>query len=459
MLRFNPGATIGPYVVLDALARGGMAEVYLALNAGPSGFTKVLALKVVLPHLAHERTFARMFEDEARIAGLLNHPGIVQVYDFGVDDDVQYMAMEYVDGASVSRIMDRLKPHGLIPVPLTLRIAADVCAALEYAHTLRHAGGEPLRFVHRDVSLENILVSYAGQTKVGDFGIAKARIALNVTQAGLVKGKHAYVAPEVLRGEGIDHRADVFAMGVTLYGMLTGVLPFRELRTRGRPVPPRELMPTLPAELDGIVMRAIDDDRTRRHQSAAELQDELEALMRRTQVGLPRELAVFLAEVFPDGTDALRAKYRAAIDRATPLAWAGADTVPAAAETPTAIDVLLPAEEATRTDVSDDTVETSRYEPHEPELPSPQPASEQQMPVPPLQPDREPDDAVETARYEPHAPALPPPAAPGTSPPRPRDPDPAPRKRRLPRLLPLIVIAVLFVAGAVALALILARAR
>jgi len=457
MLRFNPGATIGPYVVLDALARGGMAEVYLALNAGPSGFTKVLALKVVLPHLAHERTFARMFEDEARIAGLLNHPGIVQVYDFGVDDDVQYMAMEYVDGASVSRIMDRLKPHGLIPVPLTLRIAADVCAALEYAHTLRHAGGEPLRFVHRDVSLENILVSYAGQTKVGDFGIAKARIALNVTQAGLVKGKHAYVAPEVLRGEGIDHRADVFAMGVTLYGMLTGVLPFRELRTRGRPVPPRELMPTLPAELDGIVMRAIDDDRTRRHQSAAELQDELEALMRRTQVGLPRELAVFLAEVFPDGTDALRAKYRAAIDRATPLAWAGADTVPAAAETPTAIDVLLPAEEATRTDVSDDTVETSRYEPHEPELPPPH-AFEPQWPVPPPQP-REPDDAVETARYEPHAPALPPPAAPGTSPPRPRDPDPAPRKRRLPRLLPLIVIAVLFVAGAVALALILARAR
>jgi len=119
--------------------------------------------------------------------------------------------------------------------------------------------------------------------------------------------------------------------------------------------------------------------------------------------------------------------------------------------------VLLPAEEATRTDVSDDTVETSRYEPHEPELPPPH-AFEPQWPVPPPQP-REPDDAVETARYEPHASALPPPAAPGTSPPRPRDPDPAPRKRRLPRLLPLIVIAVLFVAGAVALALILARAR
>jgi serine/threonine protein kinase len=231
-----------------------------------------------------------------------------------VDGDVQYMAMEYVDGPNLARTMMQLGTKRLIPVPLTLRIVADTCSALHYAHTLEQAG-QPLRFVHRDVSLENILVSYAGQTKLGDFGIAKARTAVNVTVHGALKGKHGYIAPEVLDGKGFDHRADVYATGVTLYTLLTGLFPFRgDPLFRPRPAAPRDLNPSVSVELDRIVFRAIDPDPDRRFQSAEAMRDALEEEMRRTGVGLPRELAAFMVEVFPPGTDPLHDKFLRAMD-------------------------------------------------------------------------------------------------------------------------------------------------
>jgi len=431
--RFKHGSRIGPYTVLDCLAGGGMAEVYLALNTGPSGFARVLALKVVLPNLAREQSFAQMFEDEARIAGLLNHPGVVQVFDFGVDGDVQYMAMEYVDGPNLFRTVRQLRPHGRVPTHLALRVAADVCAALEYAHTLRVGDGEPLRFVHRDVSLENVLVSYAGQTKVADFGIAKARTAVNVTRAGTLKGKHSYLPPEVFAGQGLDHRADIFGMGVTLYAMLTGAMPFRG-PDRTPPTAPGALCPEISVELERLVLRALEKDPAKRFQSAAQMRDELEELMRRTRVGLPHELAAFLAEVFPEGADPLRVKYRAAVDLCARMSQG----LPG----PWSTEVAAPSGDAPLADIS---TETDPFE---------EPVAD---PPAPDEPD-EPDDGEETTRYPPLA-KQPTATAEGaffSRQHRSREEVAAPPPRRS-TLLPLIAFAALFLIVAICLVVILAR--
>lgn len=306
--------------MLGWLATGGMSELYLARQAGPSGFQRVVVLKVILPHLAEDRELVQMFENEAKVAALLNHPNVVQISDFGSDRGIHYLTMEYIDGQPLSRLHRELATRGqLMPIPVACRLTSDATAGLAYAHDLCDAAGERLQVIHRDVSLENILLSYTGQVKVVDFGLAKARTLISLTRQGTLKGKYRYMAPEMISGEGIDHRIDIFALGVVLYALTTGRMPFEGqthtelLRriVRERPVPPRDVNPRIPGELEPIILRALERDPARRYPHASELQRDLEAFMMRTgSVITPYQLAQFMATLFPPGSDPGREEYQ-----------------------------------------------------------------------------------------------------------------------------------------------------
>jgi len=274
------GTTLSRYTIVEKLATGGMAEVYLATQSGPAGFSKQVVLKVILPHLAEDQQFVQMFHNEAKLAALLNHSGIVQIFDFGVDDGVHFIAMEHIHGANLRKIMAALgRKRKRMPQPLALRVIGDTCRALHYAHTLTGAGGQSLQIVHRDVSLENILVSYSGQVKVLDFGIAKARTIESFTSSGVLKGKFEYMPPEVIEGETPDHRMDIYAAGVVLYLLLLGRAPFvgqNEAQLMDRilvdpPPRPRRLDPTLPEGLERILLRSLDKNPDARFATAQEM--------------------------------------------------------------------------------------------------------------------------------------------------------------------------------------------
>jgi serine/threonine-protein kinase len=314
------GTTIARYKILGRLATGGMSELYLARHEGPLGFHKILVLKVILPHLAEDAKFVQMFRNEAKLAALLNHPNVVQVYDFGADQGVHFLAMEYIDGLSLRVVLERLQTEDeRLPVHLACRVASDVCSALEYAHTLCDQQGQPLQIIHRDVSLENVLLSYTGQVKLVDFGLAKARTLISETTQGTLKGKYRYMAPEMLLGEAVDRRIDIFAMGVFLYALLVGKMPYDSQTHSGlfhqilaAPPPlPRTVDPLVPQELERVIMHALERERDRRYQSAGELQADLEQYMMRCAVSAASyHLAQFMTRLFPPGTDATRTEYQ-----------------------------------------------------------------------------------------------------------------------------------------------------
>jgi serine/threonine protein kinase len=212
------GARLGRYQIMRRIAVGGMAELYLARHVGRAGFEKVVAIKRVLPHLAEDAKFVDMFLDEARLAAGLDHSNIATVIDFGSAGREHFMAMEYVHGRNVRDILKQ----GGASLPCALTIVKCVAAALHYAHERCGADGLPLGLVHRDVSPSNVLVSYAGDVKLCDFGIAKATTQSSHTRSGTIKGKLSYMAPEQIRAEQIDRRADVFALAVVAYELTTG---------------------------------------------------------------------------------------------------------------------------------------------------------------------------------------------------------------------------------------------
>src|SRR5688572_7090973 len=199
-----------------------MGEVYLGEKIGPEGFVKPVVLKCVLPQLAKDRAFVQLFLDEARLAALLNHPNIAQVYDFGLVDDIYYIAMEYVPGYTVDDIRRKLKSIGqFMPLQHIACIASQVCQGLNYAHNLTDANGVGLGLVHRDVSPHNLIVSIDGSVKIVDFGIAKARAGLTRVQAKGAVGKFGYMSPEQARGEQVDGRSDIFSLGICCWEMAT----------------------------------------------------------------------------------------------------------------------------------------------------------------------------------------------------------------------------------------------
>lgn len=293
-------ARIGDYEVLDRLAVGGMAEVFLGRAIKEAGFEKLVAIKRVKPHLALVPSFVEMFLDEARIAATLNHSNIVQIFDLGKAEDTYFIAMEYVPGLSLNEVQGHLGREGLrASGPLAALIMMSVCLALEHAHTKRDAEGRPLQIIHRDVSPSNIVVSFDGDIKLIDFGIVKAKVRLHQTQGGEIKGKRGYISPEQLLGAPADVRSDIFAAGMVLHGLLSQRRPRLEAEGSWPPPPPSTLVEGVPPELEAICMRAIEVDPARRFQSALELGSALEAYWQREPF-TRLQLASWMKETFRD---------------------------------------------------------------------------------------------------------------------------------------------------------------
>ncbi len=291
---------LGRYELVRKIATGGMAELFLARFSGPGGFAKRCAVKRILPQFANDAEFVRMFYNEARVAALFSHPNIVQIYEIARDEESgqHFIAMELVDGLDLRQLLRLAREQGLdIPAELAAYMMAEALDGLAYAHEFRDSDGEPMQVVHRDVSPQNLLVSYDGVLKLVDFGIVKVTNE-NHTQAGLLKGKVAYMSPEQAAGEPIDGRADVFAIGVCLYELITGVKPFRgttELMTlkailEQEPAPITSFVPECPIGIEQAVMRALAKSPAHRFESAREFQLELRTVLRSCPVPLDRHV-------------------------------------------------------------------------------------------------------------------------------------------------------------------------
>jgi len=276
----------GKYQLLDLLARGGMAEVFKAKSHGVEGFEKILVIKRILPELSQNPQFVEMFINEAKIAVSLSHANIVQVFDLGRADDTYFIAMEFVAGYDLATILARGKKlNKPIPQELAVYVVSEVAKGLDYAHRRRDAQLKPLHIVHRDVSPQNALISFEGEVKLTDFGIAQAALAVEEkTDAGVLKGKYAYMSPEQARGEPVDGRTDLFALGTVLYELLSGQNPFyvpessyetlRKVREHDF-VPLSTRLPEIPKELAAIVERAMSATPDERQPNAGALYEEL----------------------------------------------------------------------------------------------------------------------------------------------------------------------------------------
>ncbi len=268
----------GPYLVYERLGIGGMATVHRAKKRGIAGFERGVALKRMLPHLSEDAEFISSFVHEAKLASLLVHPNIAQIYDFGRIDNVYYIAMEHVDGFDVNKLLRYSHWHHAVPpLNVVLSILCELCEALEYAHTFSDENGQPQGIVHRDVSPHNLIVAQTGHLKVIDFGIAKARFRPH-TESGKVKGKLSYMSPEALEGRPVGAHSDVFSAAVVAHELLTAERLFyakndyeilRRVREAEIPAPSHR-NPRVPASLDRIVLAALERDERRRLQSAGE---------------------------------------------------------------------------------------------------------------------------------------------------------------------------------------------
>ena len=283
------GQRIGRYVLLRRLGRGGMAEVYLARQEGPSDFSKTVVVKRMLPHLVENKRYTDMFLREARIAAHLNHPNVVQIFELGQDQDTWFLAMEFIDGITLHRLAKRAwRIRRALPTEVLVRAMADVALGLHHAHTLVDEQGQPSGLVHRDVSPDNLMLTRDGVTKVLDFGIAKMTDQRGgVTKTGELKGKIPYMSPEQIQGHPMDGRSDLFSLGVTFYWLLTGKRPFdaaTEVLTLKRvidedPQPPSRINQKVPVAVDRMVMRLLEKDPDKRYSSGQHLHDRLLALL------------------------------------------------------------------------------------------------------------------------------------------------------------------------------------
>ena len=273
------------YRPLFKLDSGGMAEVYVAEAESVAGFTKKVAIKRILPALLKEERFVRMFLDEARLSLHFNHANIVSVFDIGKSANAYFIVMEYVEGTNLKYILQYLARHRRpMPVALAVWVIGEILKGLDYAHELRDPNtSRGLGIVHRDISPPNILVSWNGEVKLTDFGLAKASTQLESTDPGVVKGKFAYLAPEAAHGQEVDHRADIFAVGILAYEMLTGRRLFLAetdydtvQNVRKAEVPSmRAMNPEIPGELEEIIRNALARDANDRYQNASDFADDL----------------------------------------------------------------------------------------------------------------------------------------------------------------------------------------
>ncbi|MDX2092405.1 MAG: protein kinase [Kofleriaceae bacterium] len=278
----------GKYFLLERINVGGMAEVFRAKAFGVEGFERLVAVKRILPNIAEDKEFIRMFIEEAKLSVQLNHANIAQIFDLGVVDGSYYIALEHVHGRDLRGIFDRCRQGGeAMPVAQACFVVMKVCEGLDYAHNKRDQSGRELSLVHRDVSPQNVLVSFEGEVKLIDFGIAKAAGKGSKTQAGILKGKFGYMSPEQVRGLPSDRRSDVFSCGIVLYELLTGERLFvgesdfstLEKVRNVEILPPSTYNRKIPDELERIVLKALAKDTEDRYQNAIDLHDELQAFV------------------------------------------------------------------------------------------------------------------------------------------------------------------------------------
>lgn len=306
--------TIGGYEILDRIAVGGMAEIFLARTRGFGGFEKRLVVKRLHDEYADDDSFVRMLIDEARITAQLQHANIVQVFDLGTERDQVFMAMEYVEGKDLFQVLRELHRRELhMPLEAACYIVAEACLGLHYAHTRRDPhSGDPLGIVHRDVSPQNLLLSWHGEVKVGDFGIVKANVRSTHTQAGVIKGKFYYMSPEQARGQDLDPRSDLFSAGIVLYEALTASPLYDEgddnallERVRQADVQlPSATRSDVPPELDAICKKALERDRNRRFGTGLEMARALTGWAQRGGHGFTKvDLADFMAALFDPSAD------------------------------------------------------------------------------------------------------------------------------------------------------------
>jgi len=317
---------LGKYQLIAEIARGGMGIVYLAMIQGPGGFNKLVVVKELKPEFVEEPAFLTMFLDEARLAARLNHPNIVQTNEVGNDGDRYFMAMDYLDGRGLDQVRRRTKVAGFgLSVSMQLRVICDMLAGLEYAHNLPDFDGSPLHIVHRDVSPQNVFITFDGQVKLLDFGIAKTSDSLHETHAGVVKGKVAYMSPEQARGQKVDARADVFSAGVLLWEALTGKR-MREGKNDQEKLwalvsadIPRasSVRPSVPPELDRICAQAMALDLDERYPSAGALQHDLERYLTATGTNVSaREVGGCVTELFREDRASTNSVIEAHVARA-----------------------------------------------------------------------------------------------------------------------------------------------
>ena len=297
---------IGPYLLTQKIAQGGMAELYLADYLREDGFRKTVAVKKVLPHLADNRDFIDMFIREARLAALLQHPNVVQIADFGKIQNAYFIAMEYVNGKNLAEIMGFLKKG--LPVDMAVFLILQISNGLQYSHARKDdKTGQPLNIIHRDISPQNILISLNGEVKLSDFGISKATSEPSLTQAGVIKGKLSYLSPEQAMGQNVSHQIDIYALGLVFYEILSGSRLYRfandieAIRTIPQMTIPPIITkrPDIPQGLNDIVMKCLEKSTVTRYQSAQELHDALLSL--KNHLGITydaSDLALFMRANF-----------------------------------------------------------------------------------------------------------------------------------------------------------------
>ncbi len=307
MVTFKP-EKYGKYLLLDRIARGGMAELYRGKILGAQGFEKIVAIKKILPHLVDQEEFIKAFVDEARLAAFLQHPNIVQIYDFGEMAETYFISMEYLAGVDLKTVLKKAKDESK-PLKLALSlfyILPQICYGLQYAHNLKDFSGEPLNIIHRDLGPQNIFITYNGEIKLIDFGIAKASSHDATTYVGSLKGKLAYMSPEQASGKEIDHRSDLFAIGILLYELATGHRLYTGesqaiLLKAGKAefTPPEQVKQGLPASLYALIHKALHKDPALRYQSAEQLRLDLEVCAQELAVRVTRgQMAAYMHELF-----------------------------------------------------------------------------------------------------------------------------------------------------------------
>ena len=311
--------TFGNYILLEKLASGGMAEVYLAKKIAASGVQKFVAIKRILAQFSDSEDFIQMFKDEAKIAINLSHSNVVSIYDFGMQDGQFFIVMEFVEGRNLRQVLNRMKKDSqAFSVAQVVHIVKQVSSGLDHAHRcIDPTTGQPLNIIHRDMSPQNVMLSFEGEAKVVDFGIAKAETQIESTRAGTLKGKFGYMSPEQVEGQVIDSRTDIFALGIMLWEMLANQRLFlanNELNTLRKIrecniTSLQKLNPNIPSELDQITLKALAKDKAQRYQTAADMSRDLQSFLSRFDPDFStQDFSTFVKSLFSEEIINIRKK-------------------------------------------------------------------------------------------------------------------------------------------------------